>query len=87
MLDGYKTYLVAILTAAFGALAAADWNTILKDPKAGAAIVGMAVLMAVMRALTQITTVKKALDTVPPGVVVVPTETKTVVTKPVVKKK
>ncbi len=49
---GFRTYIVAALTGAFGALAAIDWNPVLQDPKAGIVTVGMAVLMAVMRTIT-----------------------------------
>lgn len=52
MLIGWRTYLMSALTAAFGALAVADWNSFLQDPKAGWSIVGMSVLMAVMRSIT-----------------------------------
>lgn len=65
-MNGYKTYLVAILMAVFGALAQTDWNTFLNDPKAGWAVIASAVIMAVMRAITQATTVKQALNTEPP---------------------
>jgi len=51
-MTGYRTYIISMLTAAFGALAVVDWNTFLKDPKAGASIVGMSILMAVMRSIT-----------------------------------
>lgn len=54
---GYRTYIVAVLAAIFGALAIVDWNAVLTDPSAGWATVVMAVLMAVMRAIT----------TTPPG--------------------
>lgn len=66
MLNGYKTYLIAALTAILGVLAATDWVSFFNDPKAGAAIVGMSILMAVMRAITGATTVKAALETEPP---------------------
>jgi|GEM_PF-1672566 len=49
---GYRTYLISVLTAAFGALAMVDWNTFMSDPKAGATMVGMSILMAVMRSIT-----------------------------------
>lgn len=52
MLVGFRTYIVAALTAAFGALAVVDWETVLHDPKAGWSIVAMAVIMAVMRSIT-----------------------------------
>lgn len=67
MLDGYKTYIAAALLAAFGVLAQVDWINLLNHPDAAAwTAMGSAVLMAVMRAITQITTVKKALYTPTP---------------------
>ena len=57
MLQGYRTYIAAALLAGFGALATVDWNAFLKDPKAGAALVGGAVVMAIFRSVT----------TTPPG--------------------
>lgn len=66
-MDGYKTYLAASILAAFGVLAQVDWIKFLDHPDSGAWVaIGSAVLMAVMRAITQATTVKKALDTPPP---------------------
>ena len=52
MLVGFRTYLIAALTAAFGALAVADWNAFLHDPKAGWSVIVMSVVMAVMRSIT-----------------------------------
>lgn len=49
---GYRTYIVAAITAAFGVLAATDWNSFLQDPKAGISIIVMSVIMAVMRSIT-----------------------------------
>lgn len=67
MLNGYKTYLAAIILAAFGVLAQVDWVKFLDHPDSGAWVaIGSAILMAVMRALTQVTTVKQALNTIPP---------------------
>ncbi len=51
-MTGYRTYLAAILVAAFGVLASTDWIAFLNDPKAGAVALGSALLMAGMRALT-----------------------------------
>lgn len=51
-MQGYRTYLAAGLVALFGALAATDWVSFLSDPKAGAVALGSAVLMAVMRSIT-----------------------------------
>lgn len=66
MLNGYKTYLVAALTAIFGVLAATDWVSFMNDPKAGWAVLAMSIIMALMRVLTGVTTVKDALYTEPP---------------------
>lgn len=52
MLVGFRTYIIAALTAAFGALAVVDWNSFLQDPKAGWSVIAMAVVMAVMRSIT-----------------------------------
>lgn len=52
MLIGWRTYLMSALTAAFGALAVADWNSFLADPKAGWSIIAMSVVMAIMRSIT-----------------------------------
>ncbi len=52
MLIGWRTYMISALTAAFGALSVADWNSFMKDPKAGWSIIAMSVLMAVMRSIT-----------------------------------
>lgn len=52
MFIGWRTYLMSALTAAFGALAVADWNSFLQDPKAGWSIIAMSVVMAVMRSIT-----------------------------------
>jgi hypothetical protein len=67
MLDGYKTYIASALLAVFGVLAQTDWVTLLNHPNSAAWVaLGSAVLMAVMRVITQATTVKKALYTEPP---------------------
>lgn len=75
-MSGFKTYLVAILVAVLPTVSAAvagiDWAKVLMGwgvpemyvvPLAG---VAAAVVMAVMRAITQVTTVKEALNTEPP---------------------
>ena len=76
-MTGYKTYLVAFLMAVLPMVsekvAGIDWTAVLTGwgvpanmvvPAAGLAA---ALVMAVMRFLTQLTTVKTALDTPPPG--------------------
>ena len=76
-MNGYKTYIVAFLMAVLplvsDKVAGIDWTSILTGlgvpsnlivPAAGLAA---GVVMAVMRFLTQITTVKTALETPPPG--------------------
>jgi len=75
MLNGYKTYIVATLIAVFGVLAQYDWNGFLNDPKAGWVALASAVIMAIMRSITQITTVKEALYTEPPKPNTKPTPT------------
>mgnify|MGYP003346456474 FL=1 len=75
-MNGYKTYLVAFLMAVLpmvsDKVAGIDWTSVLAGwgvpanmvvPAAGLAA---AVVMAGMRFLTQVTTVKDALDTPPP---------------------
>lgn len=52
MFIGYRTYIVAALTAAFGVLATTDWVKFFDDPKTGLSIVAMSILMAVMRSIT-----------------------------------
>lgn len=67
-MNGYKTYLAAAALATFGVLAQVDWIKFLDHPDSGAYVaIGSAILMAVMRAITQATTVKQALDTPPPS--------------------
>ena len=52
MLNGYKTYIAAAISAILGVLAMTDWVAFLSNWKAGLATLGMAILMAVMRAIT-----------------------------------
>lgn len=56
-MQGYRTYIVAALMAAFGALALVDWNAFVANPKDGWIAVVGAVVMAVLRSIT----------TTPPG--------------------
>ncbi len=75
-MSGYKTYLVAILMAVLPVVTEAvggiDWVTVLTGwgvpqtmvvPVAGLVA---AAIMAVMRKVTEVTTVKQALETPPP---------------------
>lgn len=57
-MQGYRTYIVALLVAVFGALSVLDWNAVLNDPKVGWTLIINAVLFAVLRTIT----------TTPPGV-------------------
>lgn len=52
MLTGYKTYIAAALVALFGVLQAVDWVAFIGNPKAGLQTVGVAILMAIMRSVT-----------------------------------
>lgn len=56
-MQGYRTYIAAILAALFGLLAQTNWIEFLANPKAGLVALGMSILMIVMRAIT----------TTPPG--------------------
>jgi hypothetical protein len=56
-MQGYRTYLAAGLTTAFGLLAQTDWVSFLANPKAGAVAIGSGLLMAGLRTIT----------TTPPG--------------------
>jgi hypothetical protein len=67
MWQGKKTYLVAFLTCAVGVLAETDWVKVLDDPKGGFGLIAGSVLMAVMRWVTQNTTVKAAEQAPPPA--------------------
>lgn len=51
-MKGYRTYIAAALAAVFGVLQMTDWVTFLSDWKAGATTLGMAILMAVFRSIT-----------------------------------
>jgi hypothetical protein len=75
-MSGYKTYLVAIIMAVLPvvteAIGGIDWVTVLTGwgvpqtmvvPVAGLVA---AAIMAAMRKITEMTTVKQALETVPP---------------------
>lgn len=57
-MQGYRTYLAALLPVMFGVLQMTDWNAFLNDPKAGLVGIGSGLLMAIMRTIT----------TTPPGV-------------------
>lgn len=52
MLKGYRTYIVSILMAVFGVLHMTDWNVFLQNTKAGWVALGSALLMAVLRSIT-----------------------------------
>ena len=56
MFTGYKTYIAAAISAILGVLAMTDWVAFLSNWKVGLSTLGMAVLMAVMRAVTGNTT-------------------------------
>ena len=63
-MNAYKTYIAATLLAVFGVLAQVDWIKFLDHPDSASYVaIGSAILMAVMRAWTQKTTVQTALET------------------------
>lgn len=57
-MQGYRTYLVAMIPVLFGVLQMTDWDAFMANPKAGLVGVGSGLLMAVMRTVT----------TTPPGI-------------------
>lgn len=58
MLNGWKTYIAALVPIVFGVLQMTDWNAFLANPKAGIVALGSGILMAVMRWITTQTTIK-----------------------------
>lgn len=66
MFQGKKTYVVALLTLTVGVLAETDWVKVVDDPKGGLGLIAGSLIMAVMRWVTQQTTVKAAEQTPPP---------------------
>lgn len=57
-MQGYRTYLAALLPVLFGVLQMTDWNAFMANPQAGLVGIGSGLLMAIMRTVT----------TTPPGV-------------------
>lgn len=53
MLTGWKTFLVAIATAIFGALEALDFTQFLTEDNAGYATLGISLVMMVLRSVTK----------------------------------
>ena len=51
-MTGYRTYIAAAIAAIGGVLAMTDWVSFLSNWKAGAATLGMAIVMAVFRSIT-----------------------------------
>jgi hypothetical protein len=51
-MQGYRTYIAALMVAVFGVLAMTDWISFFNDPKAGMVAIGSAILMAVLRTIT-----------------------------------
>jgi hypothetical protein len=49
---GWKTLLASLAIAVMGVLQATDWTTIVPPDKVGPVMVGIGVLMAVLRAVT-----------------------------------
>lgn len=67
LLAGRKTYVVALITLVLGVLAEQDWVKVVDDPKGGLGLIAGSILMAVMRWVTQQTTVKAAEQAPPPS--------------------
>jgi hypothetical protein len=51
-MQGYKTFITAIILALFGVIAQTDWIAVLNNPKGGLVALGCAIIMAVMRSIT-----------------------------------
>lgn len=51
-MEGYKTYIAAVLVTVFGVLAQTNWIEFLANPTAGIVAIGTAILFAVMRAIS-----------------------------------
>lgn len=66
MFQGKKTYVVAVLTLLVGVLAETDWVRFVDDPKGGLGLIAGALVMGVMRWITQQTTVRAAELAEPP---------------------
>ncbi len=49
---GWKTLLASLAIAVIGVLQATDWTTIVPEDRVGPVMVGIGVLMAVLRAVT-----------------------------------
>lgn len=52
MLQGWKTYLAAILIIVTGALAQTNWIDVIANPKAGLVAIATAIFFAIMRAIS-----------------------------------
>ena len=76
-MQGYRTYIAAVLTIVFGLLAQTNWIEFLANPKAGLVVIGMSFLMIIMRAIT----------TTPPGTISQLINTETELEPPKSKKK
>lgn len=52
MLKGFKTFIVALLLAIFGALESFDFTQFLNEEVSGYVVLGVSVIMMVLRAIT-----------------------------------
>jgi len=52
VLTGYRTFVASGLTIVFGLLAQTNWIDFLNNPKAGGVAIGMGILMALLRLIT-----------------------------------
>lgn len=60
MITGWKTYAVSLIPIFVGVLEVTDWSAFIANPKAGLIALGSGFAMAVMRFITQKTTVEPA---------------------------
>ena len=59
-MTGYRTYIATAIAAVGDVLAMTDWVAFLSNWKAGAATLGMAIVMAVFRSITSTPPAKSA---------------------------
>jgi hypothetical protein len=60
MINGWKTYAVSLIPIFVGVLEVTDWAAFIANPKAGLIALGSGLAMAIMRYVTQKTTVEPA---------------------------
>jgi hypothetical protein len=65
-IKGWKTVVVSAVLAVVGVLQTADWATIVSPSRVGPTILGIAILVAVLRSMTDTPVGKRGRDEAPP---------------------